>query len=62
MTLRLGFRDGVAGSEAIAQSIVVTAAEKAKRIFEDLALSWASLVGSEGSAGGQTYSAAEALA
>ena len=46
VTLRLGFRDGVAGSEAIAQSIVVTAAEKAKRIFEDLALSWASLVGS----------------
>lgn len=46
MTLRLGFREGVAGDmTTIAQSIVVNAAGRAKEIFEGLQRSWASLVG-----------------
>jgi len=48
MTLRLGFRDGVAGGDAIVTSIVVAAAGRAKEIFEELARSWSSLVGGEG--------------
>jgi DNA-directed RNA polymerase subunit L len=46
MTLRLGFREGIAGDmTTIAQSIVVNAAGRAKEIFEGLQRSWASLVG-----------------
>lgn len=48
MTLRLGFRDGVAGGDAIVTSIVVAAAGRAKEIFEELARSWSSLVGGGG--------------
>ena len=52
VTLRLGFRQGVAGdTAAIAQSIVVNAAGRAKEIFEGLQRSWASLVGVTGNAG-----------
>jgi DNA-directed RNA polymerase subunit L len=60
MTLRLGFREGVAGDmTTIAQSIVVNAAAQAKKIFEDLALSWTALVGGEA---GNAGSVTEALA
>lgn len=45
MTLRLGYRDGVAGSEAQVREIIATAAEKARTIFEGLARSWAALTG-----------------
>ena len=44
MTLRLGFRDGLAGdTNAIALSIVQAAAEKARTIFEELERSWAAI-------------------
>jgi hypothetical protein len=46
MTLRLGFRDGVTGTEAQAREIIATAAERARTIFEGLARSWTSLTGS----------------
>ena len=54
MTLRLGFRDGVAGDmPTIAKSIVVAAAGRAKAIFEELQRSWSSLVGEEGEGEGK---------
>jgi DNA-directed RNA polymerase subunit L len=60
MTLRLGFRESHAGDmTTIAQSIVVNAAAQAKKIFEDLALSWTALVGGEA---GNAGSVTEALA
>jgi DNA-directed RNA polymerase subunit L len=40
MTLRLGFREGVTGTEAQVREIIATAAERARIIFEDLARSW----------------------
>ena len=46
MTLRIGFREGVAGDAAMALSIVSKAAEKARSIFEDLARAWAAVSGS----------------
>ena len=46
MTLRLGFRDGVTGTDAQAREIIATAAERARTIFEGLARSWTSLTGS----------------
>ena len=47
MTLRLGFRDGVLGTDAQVRDIIVTAAEKARSIFENLAKSWADSTGGE---------------
>ena len=45
MTLRLGFRDGITGSEAQAREIVATAAERARILFEGLGRSWAAVAG-----------------
>lgn len=51
MTLRLGFREGLAGdTNAIAMSIVMAAAEKARTIFEELERGWAA-VGRKGGVG-----------
>jgi DNA-directed RNA polymerase subunit L len=47
MTLRLGFRDGVSGTEAQAREIIAAAAEKARTIFEGLARSWTAVSGSK---------------
>ena len=45
MTLRLGFRDGVAGEpETIAREVITTAAEKARTLFEELGRGWTALV------------------
>jgi len=43
MTLRLGFREGV--NPNVVQGVIVTAAERARVIFEELGRSWASLGG-----------------
>jgi len=48
MTLRLGFRDGVLGTEAQVRDIIATAAGKALSIFESLSRAWASTTGGEG--------------
>jgi DNA-directed RNA polymerase subunit L len=61
MTLRLGFRDGVTGTEAQAREIIATAAERARTIFEGLARSWTSLTGSAGPGSGPAAAALETL-
>jgi len=62
MTLRLGFRDGVTGTDAQAREIIATAAERARTIFEGLARSWTSLTGSgSGSGAGPAAAALETL-
>jgi len=50
MTLRLGFREGAAPDP---RSIVATAAEKARTIFEELGRAWSSVVGGTAGAGGE---------
>jgi DNA-directed RNA polymerase subunit L len=50
MTLRLGFREGAAADP---RSIVATAAEKARTIFEELGRAWSSVVGGTAGAGGE---------
>lgn len=45
MTLRLGFREGVQGTDAQVRDIIATAAGKARSIFESLAKSWSDATG-----------------
>jgi DNA-directed RNA polymerase subunit L len=45
MTLRLGFREGVQGTDAQVRDIIATAAAKAQSIFESLAKSWMDTTG-----------------
>lgn len=50
MTLRLGFREGITGTEAQVREIIATAAERGRTIFEQLGRSWAALTGGGGGA------------
>lgn len=45
MTLRLGFREGVQGTDAQVRDIIATAAGKARSIFESLSKSWSDVTG-----------------
>lgn len=56
MTLRLGFRAGLSGNEALVREIIATAAERARTIFEGLERSWGTLLG-----GASGVAATEAL-
>ena len=51
MTLRLGFREGVQGTDAQVRDIIATAAGKARSIFEGLAKSWADATGNQADQG-----------
>jgi len=48
MTLRLGFREGVQGTDAQVRDIIATAAGKARSIFESLVKSWSDATGGAG--------------
>jgi DNA-directed RNA polymerase subunit L len=56
MTLRLGFRENAATDP---RSIVATAAEKARSIFEELGRAWSAVVGGTAGAGGEGQVAME---
>jgi DNA-directed RNA polymerase subunit L len=43
MTLRLGFRENISAN--VVQKVIITAAERARTIFEELGRGWAALVG-----------------
>ena len=50
MTLRLGFRQGVSGNEALIREIIAAAGERARTIFEGLERSWSGGGGGGGAA------------
>ena len=59
MTLRLSMREGAGDVNAVARQVIVSAAQRAQTIFNEIARGWAALVGGDVGAGGEGVAALE---